>query len=95
MQNLVKERKIVRTIEQSAVVYLYIVYLVFQSWQVVICLVSLTKFCNRNVLKGTGAYTPPLDFFSFDYFFIGTDVRIQDHETRTRTFLVLGKKSIL
>ncbi len=38
---------------------------------------------------------PPLDFFSFNYFFVGTDLRIQDHKIRTWTFLVLGKKSIL
>jgi hypothetical protein len=40
--------------------------------------------------KGGGAfsmsYTPPLDFFSFNYLFIETDVRIQDHEIRMRTF---------
>jgi hypothetical protein len=51
MKNLVKVRKNVRIIEQSAVVFLYIVYLVFLSQQVAICLVSLIKFCNRNVLK--------------------------------------------
>jgi hypothetical protein len=51
MQNLVKVRKNVRTIEQSAVVFLYIFYLVFLSQQFAICLVSLIKFCNRHVLK--------------------------------------------
>ena len=34
---------------------------------------------------------PPPDFFAFSYVFIETDVRIQDHEMRTWTFLVLVK----
>ncbi len=46
----------------------------------------------KNKKKGDGAYTPPLDFCSFDYFFIGTDVRIQDHAIIPWTFLVLEKK---
>jgi len=30
----------------------------------------------KYVFKGVGAYTRPLDFCSFNYFSIGTDVRI-------------------
>jgi len=40
--------------------------------------------------KGGGVffmgYISPPDFFPFNYFFMETDVRIQDHEIRTRTF---------
>jgi hypothetical protein len=46
------------------------------------------------VFKGTATYTPPLDFCSFNYFFIGPDVRIADHEIIPLTFLVLAKKPI-
>ena len=38
-------------------------------------------------------YTSPIEFYSFDYFFIKIDVRIHDHEIVSWTFLVLGKKS--
>ena len=48
---LVKERKNVRNIEQTAVVFLYIAYLVFLFQRVEICLVSSIKFSDRNVLK--------------------------------------------
>ena len=50
----------------------------------------------RKVLKKRNwLLYPPLDFCSFNYFFVGTDVRIWDHEIIPWTFLVLEKKSIL
>ena len=61
--------------------------------------IKLSRVVLMNETKGTGAYTaPPLDFFPFNYFFIGTDVRIRNHFVNVfilrKKIDVLGKGSL-